>query len=130
MSSIAHDRRRARRRDRFEDHGVLAIRIRPGHAARVVDVSAGGALIETTCRLLPGTSVELHMETRSHHANVRGRVLRCDVARVRPTAISYRGAIRFDRSLPWFVDADGYHVPTADQRRSEPFRAEATPEVV
>ena len=36
-------------------------RLRPGRAARVVDVSAGGALIETDWRLLPGLRVELQV---------------------------------------------------------------------
>ena len=75
-----------------------------GIARALIDVSAGGALIETNHRLLPGTSVELQVETGTDRANVRGQVLRCAVVRVRPTWVCYRGAIAFDRHLPWFVD--------------------------
>jgi hypothetical protein len=107
MSGHAHDRRGARRLDAFDDHRIVSARVRPGHRARLIDVSAGGALIETSHRLLPGTSVELQVETGTDRASLRGRVLRCAVVRLRPTWVCYRGAIAFDRHLPWFVDERG-----------------------
>lgn len=98
------DRRAMRRLEAVEQHGIVSAFVRPGHRARLVDVSAGGALIETSHRLLPGASVELQVETGADRASIRGQVLRCAVVRVRPTWICYRGAIAFDRYLPWFVD--------------------------
>jgi hypothetical protein len=96
-----------RRVETFEEHGIVSARVRPGHRARLIDVSAGGALIETGHRLLPGTSVELQVETGTRKANVRGHVVRCAVVRVRPTWVCYRGAIAFDRHLPWFIEERG-----------------------
>ncbi len=110
----APDRRRARRRARAEEHGIVAARVRPGYQVAVIDVSAGGALIESVHRLLPGSSVELHLQTRTRHASVRGSVLRCSVIRVRSTGVCYRGAIAFDHSLPWFSEDAGYAVPDGD----------------
>jgi hypothetical protein len=98
------DRRSARRREAFDEHRIVSACVRPGHRARLIDVSAGGALIETSHRLLPGAPVELQVETGTDRASVRGRVLRSAVVRVRPTWVCYRGAIAFDRHLPWFVD--------------------------
>ena len=103
VSGEAPDRRGARRLEAFEEHRITSAAVRPGHRARVIDVSAGGALIETSLRLLPGTTVEFQVETGTSHASVRGRVLRCAVVRLRPTWVCYRGAIVFDRPLPWFV---------------------------
>ncbi|HJZ78096.1 MAG TPA: PilZ domain-containing protein [Vicinamibacterales bacterium] len=128
--TLTIDRRTAKRLRRIEEHGVVAARVRPGHRAHLVDVSAAGALIETSYRLLPGASVELHLETDSTHTRIRGRVLRCAVVRVRPSFVHYRGAIAFDRSLPWFVDdtrrlSDGH-----DLRTAHPRGALATPEVI
>ena len=97
------DRRGARRLGAFEEHRIVSASVAPGHRARLIDVSAGGALIETSHRLLPGAPVELLMSTPSSRASVRGRVLRSAVVRVRPTWVCYRGAIAFDRDLPWFV---------------------------
>jgi hypothetical protein len=98
------DRRGMRRFDAQDAHGIVSASVRPGHRARVIDVSAGGALIETSHRLLPGASVELQVETGTDRASVRGQVLRCAVVRVRPTWVCYRGAIAFERHLPWFVE--------------------------
>jgi hypothetical protein len=98
------DRRGARRLDAFDQHQIVSACVRPGHRVRLIDVSSGGALIETNHRLLPGTSVELQVETGTARASVRGQVLRCGVVRLRPTWVCYRGAIVFDRHLPWFVD--------------------------
>jgi hypothetical protein len=105
-AAVAHatDRRRARRHFGSEDHGIVRARVRPGHEARVVDVSAGGALIETVHRLLPGTRIELQLDTHEHRTVVRARVLRCAVVVVHASGISYRGAVCFDRCLAWLVD--------------------------
>ncbi|HMD37501.1 MAG TPA: PilZ domain-containing protein [Vicinamibacterales bacterium] len=122
--------RRHRRRHRVEDHGIVATLVRPGHCARLINVSAGGALIDTNYRLLPGSSVELHMEAKEGRTTVRGRVTRCAVVRVRANSVCYRGAIAFDRYLPWLQDDDGYRVPTAERRSGQPPRADATQELI
>jgi hypothetical protein len=107
MKDTSPDRRGARRLDAFEEHRIVSACVRPGHRARLIDVSSRGALIETNHRLLPGTDVELDVENATDRARIRGRVLRCAVVRVRPTWVCYRGAIAFDRHLPWFVDERG-----------------------
>jgi hypothetical protein len=107
MKGHSPDRRGVRRMDAFEEHRIESACVRPGHRARVIDVSAGGALIETNHRLLPGSEVELDVEKGTDRARVRGRVVRCSVVRIRPTWVCYRGAIAFDRHLPWFVDERG-----------------------
>jgi PilZ domain len=125
------DRRQSPRRRRVEDHGIVSTRIRPGHAASLVDVSAGGALVETPRRLLPGSAVELHVERRDERVAIRGSVARCSVSRVHATCVWYRGAIVFDRALPWFLerDANGYRILSHESRDGTPFRAPITPEV-
>jgi hypothetical protein len=130
MTAGTTDRRRLRRLQRVEDHRILSARVRPGHRARLIDVSAGGALIETQYRLLPGASVELQMETDTRHTSIRGRILRCAVVCVRPTSVCYRGAIGFDRHLSWFVDESGKPPSSTKVRLSHPGRADATPQVI
>jgi PilZ domain-containing protein len=130
--SEKHERRRGRRRSRIEEHGIVSARVRPGVPVAIIDVSADGALIETTRRLLPGASVDLQFDTRDVSAAVRGRVVRCSVSHVRSSSVCYRGAIRFDRSLPWFVEDErgGYERPSAEERPALPPRAEATRHVL
>ena len=79
--------------DNFEQ-----VRLRPGRVARVINLSTGGALIETDWRLLPGVRVELQIGVPPLFT-VAGHVLRCYVARLRPDQIRYRGALAFDQRL-------------------------------
>lgn len=76
-------------------------RLRPGRTAQVVDVSPGGALIETDCRLLPGTRVELQLGAPGTLYRVKGRILRCHVALLDRERIRYRGALAFEELLPF-----------------------------
>jgi len=96
--------RRTGRRDPPGARGIMSVRIRPGHGATVIDVSAGGALIETAVRLLPGAAAELQLETVHRWATLGGRVVRCAVVRLRASSVSYRAAIVFDAPLSEVVD--------------------------
>jgi hypothetical protein len=130
MSQQTTERRQTNRRRRLEEHGVVSTRVRPGHHATLIDVSAGGALIETSLRLLPGAAVELQFETGTARTSIRGRVLRSSVIRVRPSWMCYRGAIGFDTHLPWFVGESGHVVPSVDARSARPEWADPTPKVI
>jgi hypothetical protein len=59
---------------------------------------------------------------------VRGRIVRCAVARLRANAICYRGAIAFDHNLLWLVDeaVTGYAIPGSETRRNLTSWADAT----
>jgi hypothetical protein len=130
MTKPHSERRHAPRHRLAEEHGIASARIRPGHAAKVIDVSAGGALIETHHRLLPGTVVELRVERHGDTATVRGRVLRCAVVSVRPTTVSYRGAVGFERQLSWLLESGGAPERWHAARPVLPERAPVTREVM
>ncbi|HEX4348510.1 MAG TPA: hypothetical protein VHZ73_13125 [Vicinamibacterales bacterium] len=93
-----HDRRQSARLQ-GEEHGILRARVRPGQDVAVIDACLGGLLIETERRLLPGAPIDIHLATTNGLVSVRGCVLRCAVARLRPTGVFYRGAIGFERHL-------------------------------
>ena len=95
------ERRAAPRHALVEEHAILGLRIRPGYDASLLDISASGVLVQCVHRLLPGTSIELQLMTQEQRVPVRGAVVRCVVARLRPSAIWYCGAIAFDRRLSW-----------------------------
>ena len=73
----------------------------PGALAHVVDLSSGGALIETDWRLLPGMRVEMQVGEPVPLFRVAGRILRCHVALLDRERIRYRGALMFDEQLPF-----------------------------
>ena len=103
---VGEERRSAPRHRDVEQHGIVSTHVRPGHRAMLIDISAHGALLETEHRLLPGASVELLLERRHYRAGIKGRVLRCAIVRIHASSICYRGAIGFDRGLPWFLESE------------------------
>lgn len=132
MTSHSDERRRWVRSNRVEDHGITGSRIRPGHAAALVDVSGGGALIESVRRLLPGAAVELQLDREHERINVRGTIARSAVSRLHPSIVWYRGAVVFETVLPGFpsVASDGYSVLPHVRRSAAPFRVRNTPDVL
>jgi hypothetical protein len=97
---VAELERRAWPRVLTLDHLEIASgRVRPGRPAHIVDVSPGGALIETACRLLPGTRVELQLGEPVALYRVKGRIVRCHVSLLARERIQYRGALAFEEQL-------------------------------
>ncbi|HXE81399.1 MAG TPA: hypothetical protein VNK41_11640 [Vicinamibacterales bacterium] len=111
--------RRAAARTRFTG-GVLppTARLLPARDVILVDLSRNGALVEGVWRLRPGGRAELQIGLGKDAAIVRGRVERCYVASLGPSAVRYRAAVRFDSpiSVPAPRDPlEGYVVPGREE---------------
>ena len=100
--------------------GMERARLRPGRSAYVVDLSSGGALIETDWRLLPGVRVEMQIGEPVPLLRVSGRILRCHVELLARERITYRGAMKFEHQV-LFGEASTHGVVTG----TEPPRARA-----
>ena len=70
----------------------------------VIDVSAGGLLIESSRRLNPTEVSQLEIRRIDGSVSVRGRVVRSEVALIGEGAIQYRIAIAFDKPLEFIDD--------------------------
>jgi hypothetical protein len=107
------DRRRA---PRTRTSG-LAARVRPGHRVHVIDISAGGALLEAPQAMRPGAGVEVQFERSEHRVRVSGIVVRCGVTSLDPNhGPIYRAAIAFDEAVDWareHTPRQGYGLPEA-----------------
>jgi hypothetical protein len=107
------------------------VRLRTGRELAVMNVSATGALVEGTTRLLPGTHVEVHVTAAQGRVLVRARVVRCTVCTVTADVIMYRGALAFTTpvDLPPVEVAPPHTSEAAmsDQRPVEPFQPVAEP---
>ena len=97
--ALRPERRATPRVSTLDGTGMDRARLRPGRLARIVDLSAAGALIETEWRLLPGTSVELRLGEPAVLFKVTARILRCHVALLDRERIRYRGALAFEERL-------------------------------
>src|SRR4051794_30226975 len=79
VGAVVHERRREPRRSGINEHGIYSARVRPGIDARLLDISAEGASIESTYRLLPGRRLILQLKFAACGVAIRGSVLRCTV---------------------------------------------------
>lgn len=92
------DRRRDVRRPAADLTWLRAARLRPGPDAVVIDLSSGGALVETATRLRPRMKTVLQLTAGEGEVRASGEVVRAWVSAVPPGGgILYRGALRFDR---------------------------------
>ena len=98
--TVARERRASPRMSALTITGMERARLRPGRTAQIVDVSSGGALIETDWRLLPGMRVEIQVGEPVPLFRVTGRIIRCHVALLDRERIRYRGALMFEQQLP------------------------------
>ena len=89
--------------------------LRPGHAVSVVNLSAGGALLDGPRPLRPGSRVFLQVTVAGQTGGRTAHVLRCAVASLEnQTGVQYRSAIAFDNhweSLWEHCTLRGYRMP-------------------
>jgi len=92
------DRRQYRRFTARELPGLRSARIRSGPDVELVDVSAGGVLLETNARLQPESEALLELCGSARQAVVPFRVLRCQIAAIDGSP-KYLGACVFKEPL-------------------------------
>lgn len=93
------DRRAHRRHTMAEIPFVGKVRLKYGPAVALVDLSCGGAQIETTnFRLQPGSAVVLELSGPDGNLAIPAQVLRCQLASLLPEPV-YRGAVVFKHHL-------------------------------
>ena len=92
--------RRAHRRLGLADiPSVTRIRLKYGPAVTLIDLSNGGAQIETTnFRMQPGATVVLELTAAPGDVSIPANVLRCQLARLLPEPV-YRAALVFKREF-------------------------------
>jgi hypothetical protein len=70
----------------------------------LINVSGGGALVESASRMNPGARTELQLSGEARQT-VTGRIDRCRISSLDP--VRYEGAIVFERHLVWPEPAGG-----------------------
>ena len=101
-----------------------ALRVRPGRDVIVVNLSAGGTLVESRWRFRPGSMVDVLLHQGGIAHALRARIDRCLVATLGdPTGVRYRTALRFETAIA--VDPprnllEGYVLPELDASALQP----------
>jgi hypothetical protein len=78
---------------------LARMRLRTGPELSVLDIGPLGALVEGTARLLPGASIEVHINTPAGRVLVRARVMRSAVSALASNLVRYRSALAFDAAI-------------------------------
>jgi hypothetical protein len=90
-------------------------RVRPGYPVHIVNVSAGGALLEAAQPLRPGADLEVQFEHAGGRVRMTGTVVRCRVSAIDPhRGPTYRAAVSFNETFEWARERTtraGYGVP-------------------
>ena len=100
MTSRRAERRRHLRRPAADLAWLRAARLRPRLEVVLMDLSPGGALVETAARLRPGMKTVLQLKADDGELVAPGGVVRAWVSAILPDrGVRYRGALRFDRPM-------------------------------
>jgi hypothetical protein len=98
VESNGRDRRQHERLAPEELTWLRAARLGGGIRVSILDLSQGGALIETSTRLEPGAIVALTLVNEQGTQTASLKILRCELASIKHGPV-YRGAGRFEHPL-------------------------------
>jgi hypothetical protein len=93
------ERWRARRSTRSELPWLSGIKMSWGLELGLLNISSSGVLVETTTKLMPGTSADLVLTGPQTNLVVPARFVRSEVAGVDALGVRYQAAAAFDSSL-------------------------------
>jgi hypothetical protein len=82
----------------------VGARLATGADVRLIDLSRGGARIETDRRMLPNSSVALKLVAADSTFLITGRVVRSRVIRLTAGGLGYDVAVSFNEPLQQFAD--------------------------
>jgi len=82
---------------------LKSVRLIAGPEVTLINISRGGALIETDALLVPHSSIAIRLVTAEAVFLLRGRVLRSRASSFHGSNLVYHSALAFDEELP-FLD--------------------------
>ena len=99
--------RRSDPRFEWASEEITRATLRPGCTVHIIDVSAGGALLQTERPLRPGACVHFQIVTKLRVFSLVAKVLRCEVWMLDSLqGIVYRGALQFEQRCDFLWEAE------------------------
>ena len=83
------------------------------YAVELVNISRSGVLVEGKTRFVPGTRVTVHFEGSFRPAQIKGRVVRCQVSSISGGMLRYHSGIQFEHRLEQSPNEQGAGAPAA-----------------
>jgi hypothetical protein len=93
------DRRKAQRLHPSALPSLKSVRLVPGSEIRLINVSSGGALLESDNRILPGANICIRLVAEDVLYFLRGRVLQSRASSIRGSALTYECRVAFDEEF-------------------------------
>jgi PilZ domain len=91
---------------------ITAMRLSPGEAVSLVNISASGVLVEGKTRFVPGTRVTVHFEGTIKPNQIKARVVRCQVSAIGGGgSLQYHSAIAFEGRMDLPVEGSALPSP-------------------
>jgi CheY-like chemotaxis protein len=103
------DRRRARRLRREDVPHIWSVKLPFASDTNIIDISSSGVLLESTTKIVPGTTLMLQLFGEELIMDMPARMVRTDVAGVDGFGVKYHVAGAFAREL----DVRGLQAPVA-----------------
>jgi len=94
-----HDRRAHTRHRDGELQWIRQARLGAGPSVAIVDLSAGGALVDSPVPLRPDSVLRLDIEGRGFDKTIQFRVVRCQIGALNRGHTIYRGACEFTNPI-------------------------------
>ncbi len=100
--------RRAHRRHRDEAlRWIRSARLSVGYNVAIVDLSSGGALLDSPVPLRPDSLLTLEIDGRGFDKSIPFRVVRCQIGSLLPERTIYRGACEFTSAIELPIEQIG-----------------------
>lgn len=100
---------------------ITGMRLSPGEAVTLVNISASGVLVEGKTRFVPGTRVTVHFEGAIKPNQMKARVVRCQVSAIGGGgSLQYQSAIAFEGRMELPVDEAALPASAAPSPVEEP----------
>ena len=103
MAVVMSERRAHERADGSWSRSIRATLV-PGPRIALVNISRGGALVDGSRPMRPGTRVMLQFTAPGAALGLSARVVRCLVRAVAAEGIVYRAALKFDERRDWTTE--------------------------
>ena len=79
--------------------GIKAVKLSPGDTVELVNISRSGVLVEGRTRFVPGTRVTVLFDGGFAPAQMKGKIVRCQVSSINGGALRYQSGIQFEKRL-------------------------------
>ena len=100
LIGVVSNRRADTRYPAAEVPEITGLRVSPGEAATLVNISATGVLLESPQRFAPGQRVTVHFEGTLPTRQMKARIVRCQVSMIISKGVlQYQTAVTFDERL-------------------------------